>query len=193
MKIVLPEDRPKIEVPIKDGRTATLSPVLSSDREFFEKGIDALSIESRYARFGQGVGQLTEWELDYLSDVDQRTHVAWGAAVDGEVAGVGRYILPADGGCPELAITVLDEFQRHGVGTALFRALVAIARADGVGEICFEAQSDNRAVLQLIGELEVAPFLDGDTIERRLRIGDIPATSLDDEYLAVIDEVRRWR
>jgi len=190
MRIVLPADRPRLEIPIKDGRIATLSPVLSSDREFFERGIGLLSIESRFARFGQGVAGLTERELDYLTDVDQRTHVAWGAAIEGEVAGVGRYIVPGDSGCAELAITVLDDFQGLGVGTALFQALIAVARADGVEVMCFEAQSDNRAARKLIAELEISPLLGGDQIERNIRLADIPPAELDDAMVAVIDEVR---
>ena len=190
MRIVLPADRPRLEIPIKDGRIATLSPVLSSDREFFERGIGLLSIESRFARFGQGVAGLTERELDYLTDVDQRSHVAWGAAVEGEVAGVGRYIVPGAGGCAELAILVLDDLQGIGVGTALFQALVAVAREDGVEVLCFEAHSDNRAARKLIAELEISPLLGWDQVERNIRLADIPPTELDDAMVAVIDEVR---
>ncbi len=74
-----------------------LRPLLKADRRFIEGGLEELSVESRYARFGQGVGRLSRRELDYLSDVDQRSHVAWGAAVDRRVAGVGRYIVTDDG------------------------------------------------------------------------------------------------
>ena len=87
MKIVIPADRPRVELDLVDGSTATLSPVLKTDREFFEKGLAELSLDSRFSRFGQGVSSLSEQELDYLTDVDQRHHVAWGAAIGDEAAG----------------------------------------------------------------------------------------------------------
>ncbi|MFZ0014318.1 MAG: GNAT family N-acetyltransferase [Acidimicrobiia bacterium] len=190
MKIVLPAGRPKFEATLPDGEIITLSPVLKSDREFFEKGLELLSIDSRFARFGQGVAKLTDRELDYLTDVNQRSHVAWGAALEGEVAGVGRYIVPDDGGCPELAITVLDEMQNRGVGRALLEALVSVARSDGLEELCFETQADNVAVRRLLGEIEIGPLMSEGTIERRVRLADLPPSRNERELLGVIEEVR---
>lgn len=190
MKIVIPADRPKFERKLRDGSTVTLSPILKTDREFFEKGIEEMSLESRFARFGQGVSSLSEAELDYLSDVDQRGHVAWGASVESEVAGVGRYIVSKDGRGAEIAITVLDHMQGRGIGRALFAALTAVARHDGVREFCFEAQADNAAVMSLIRGVEITPLVSGGVVERVLRVADLPATEDDDEMVAVIDAVR---
>lgn len=190
MRIVIPADRPKHEMPIKDGRMVTLSPILKTDRDFFEKGLSELSLESRFSRFGQGVSSLSDQELDYLSDVDQRHHVAWGAAVGEEVAGVGRYILDGNGRCAEVAVTVLDAMQRLGVGRALFEALAAVARADGVPELCFEAQADNQAVLSLVREIEIDPIVSNGMLERRIRVSAIPTTPDDDALVGVIEEIR---
>jgi GNAT superfamily N-acetyltransferase len=189
MRIVIPEDRPRHQVTLPDGAILNLSPILKTDREFFEKGLEELSPESRFARFGSGVSSLTTQELDYLTDVDQRRHVAWGAAVGDEVAGVGRYIVGEDG-CAEIAITVLDSMQRRGVGRVLFEALVAVARADGIHEICFEALADNEAVRYLLDEIELVPTPAGGVIERRVRVSDLPRSTDDGEFLAVIDEIR---
>jgi GNAT superfamily N-acetyltransferase len=190
MKIVIPADRPKYERPLPDGAIVTLSPILKTDREFFEKGIEELSLESRFARFGGGKSSLTNQELDYLTDVDQRRHVAWGAAIDEEVAGVGRYIVPGEGGPAEIAITVFDHMQRRGVGRILFEALTAVARHDDVREFCFEARADNEAVMSLIRGVEISPLVSGDVVERVIRISAIPATPHDEAMVAVIEEVR---
>jgi GNAT superfamily N-acetyltransferase len=116
--------------------------------------------------------------------------VAWGAALDGEVAGVGRYIVPVDGGCPEFAITVLDEMQNRGVGRALLEALVSVARSDGLEELCFETQADNAAVRRFLGEIEIGPLMSEGTIQRRIRLADLPPSTNERELLRVIDEVR---
>jgi GNAT superfamily N-acetyltransferase len=190
MRIVIPEDRPKYERQLRDGATVTLSPILKTDREFFEKGLEELSLESRFARFGSGRSSLTGHELDYLSDVDQRNHVAWGAAIDEEVAGVGRYIVPEEGGPAEIAITVLDHMQRRGVGRALFEALTAVARHDDVHELCFEAQAYNEAVMSLIRDVEISPILSGDVVERVIRVSALPTTPHDGAMVEVIEEAR---
>jgi GNAT superfamily N-acetyltransferase len=189
MRIVIPEDRPRHEASLPDGSILVVSPIVKTDREFFERGLEELSAESRFARFGQGVGSLSAQELDYLTDVDQRHHVAWGAAIADEVAGVGRYIV-GDDGCAEIAITVLDSMQRRGVGRVLFEALVAVARSDGIHEICFEALADNEAVRHLIDEIELVPTPSEGLIERRVRVSTLPVWADDDAFVAVIDEIR---
>ncbi len=190
MRIVLPADRPKYEQRLEDGAVLTLSPVLKSDREFLERGLAELSIGSRFTRFGQGVAELSERELDYLADVDQRTHVAWGAAIGEEAAGVGRYIRSEGEDCAEIAITVLDHMQRRGIGRFLLGALIAVARADGVDEFCFESVGDNVAVRHLLGEIEPGARPTDGTLERRIRLSDFPPVPNAAELVAVIDEVR---
>lgn len=190
MKIVLPNDRPKYETELPDGKRLTLSPVIKTDREFFEKALDELSLESKFARFGQGVATLSDRELDYLTDVDQREHVAWGAVVDDQAAGVGRYIRQQSSGCPEMAVTVVDSLQGLGVGRMLFAALIAVARHDGIDELCFEAQSDNPAVLTLLEDFEVRPLISGDHIERRIRLSDLPESHHEASLVAAIEEAR---
>lgn len=193
MKVVIPADRPKHEMPIKDGVILTMSPIIRSDKELFEEGIEELSLESRFARFGQGVSSLSQQELDYLTDVDQRSHVAWGAAIAEEAAGVGRYIVQDDGTNAEVAVTVLDAMQRRGIGSALFAALVAVARADGIHELAFETRADNEAVMSMISDFEISPLVSYGMVERRIRLSAIPTTPHDDALVAVIDEVRRSR
>lgn len=193
MKIVIPADRPKYERELPGGVDLTLSPILKTDREFFERGIEELSLESRFARFGQGVSSLSAQELDYLSDVDQRSHVAWGALVGDEAAGVGRYIMMDDPTKAEIALTVLDSMQRRGVGRALFEALIAVGRHDGIHEFAFEARSDNEAVISLMADIEVTPLMTDGVIERTIRLSDLPTTTHDRALVEVIEEVRCQR
>lgn len=190
MRIVIPADRPKYERDLSDGVVLTLSPVLKTDKRFFQQGLEELSVESRFSRFGQGVSRLSDQELDYLSDVDQRSHVAWGALVGEDAAGVGRYIVMDDRRRAEIAITVLDRMQRKGIGRALFAALTAVARHDGVREFSFESRSDNEAIVGVMREIEIAPLIYDGVIERSIRLSDLPTTSHDDALVGVIEEVR---
>lgn len=194
MPVVIPDDRPRVTTELRDGSEVLLSPIVSADVELIEEGMEHLSVESRFTRFGQGLARLSKAELAYLTNVDQRSHVAWGALVDGEVAGVGRYV--ATEGCSEIAITVVDEFQQRGLGTLLFEALVAVARADGVEEFCVEMVPGNVAVEHLVDGMEITPDLTGSLLEGRIRIADLPTGDRDSEMIGVLEKFRGqnpWR
>lgn len=86
-------------------------------------------------------------------------------------------------------ITVLDPMPRRGVGQALFEALAAVARADGVHELSFEALVDNEAVMNLICEIEISSLGVG-WDERTEDPGVIPCDDhQDDAMFAVVEEV----
>lgn len=195
MPVFIPDDRPRVELRLDDDSEMILSPIVPEDVGLIEEGLERLSVESRFTRFGQGIAHLSRGELEYLTHVDQRTHVAWGALVDGEVAGVGRYVATEDG-CSEVAITVVDEYQRRGVGSALLGVLAAVARADGVDEFCFEVVPGNLAVEHLVKGLELHPDVSGSLLEGSVRIADFPVGRDEDEMVRVMDACRgqsAWR
>lgn len=190
MRIELSDDRPRLEIELSDGARALLSPLAVDDRMLLVEGLSELSPESVYSRFGQGRGSLTEAELDYLADVDLRDHVAWGVAIEGDGAGVGRYIVVEDRSCAELAVTVLDQFQRRGLGTLLFRALTAVARADGIDEFCFEFVPDNLPVQRIVRGLDLVLDDSGTALLGRVSLAEIPQSELDADFVRVIEEAR---
>lgn len=189
MPLPLPEDRPRLVVTLDDGSAAELSPLLPEDRDLLEEGMDELSVESRFARFGQGRGALSPSELDYLTEIDQRRHVAWGAVVGDKPAGVGRYILD-DEGCAEVAVTVVDKLQRQGLGRALFSALVAVARADGVESICLEALPENLAVQRMFRGLPLELDAAQGLVTGRVEMADLPISPRDAEFVALMERFR---
>lgn len=190
MPLPLSEDRPRLVVTLDDGSEAELTPLLPEDRDLLEEGMRQLSPESRFARFGSGRGELTRSELDYLTRLDQRRHVAWGAIVADSAAGVGRYIVMDDEGCAEIAITVIDRLQRKGLGRSLFQALVAVARADGVGALCFETLPENTAMQRIVRGLPVSLDSGQGLLTGRIKIADLAQSPRDPEFLALIEKVR---
>jgi len=190
MPVEIPDDRPRLTIRLRDGSEALLSPLTAEDSDLVEEGLDHLSVESRYTRFGLGLGHLSHSELEYLTNVDQRDHVAWGAVVDGEVAGAGRYIRIPKIGCAEVAVTVIDEFQRRGLGALLFEALAAIARADGVEAFCFVVVPDNQPVQRALERLDVKLTESEGLLGGKLAVADLPTGAHDAEMLSVMNEVR---
>ena len=52
-------------------------------------------------------------------------------------------------GWAEVAFTVIDEYQKKGLGTALMRRLAAIGREAGLTELVAEVLSDNAPMLKV--------------------------------------------
>lgn len=189
MPLPIPEDRPRVVISLDDGSEAQLSPLLPEDRDVLAEGMSELSPQSRYTRFGQGRGDLTRKELDYLTQVDQRSHVAWGAVIEDTAAGVGRYIVDGEG-CAEMAVTVVDRYQRRGLGRALFQALVAVARADGLEELCFETLPENHAVQRVLRGVPLRFDSTQGLVTGRVAIADIPISKRETELVASIEQIR---
>jgi GNAT superfamily N-acetyltransferase len=184
---------PTIAVTLRDGSVAELRPIHPEDRGLLAEGLSLMSIESRFARFGVGVDHLTRSELDYLTNVDQVGHVAWGAAIDDEPAGVGRYVRFSDPVCADLAVAVVDRFQRRGLGRVLFEALVASARANEVAELCFAVQPFNEAVRRILDGLNVALTESGGLVQGRIEVSAVPPTDRDHQFVELLVQARLGR
>ena len=130
-------DAPTLHLKLEDGRPVLLRPVRPSDAVLIQKGLERLSSASRASRFFTPVSHLSDQQLQYLSDVDQVDHVAWGALdlTSDEVLGlgIGRFTrLASDPEVAEVALAVLDEAQGHGLGSLLFGVLYCLARSHDV-------------------------------------------------------------
>ena len=116
------------------------------DKPLLAASFERLSPESRYRRFFTTKTRLSGAELDYLVDVDHRDHEAIVAIdpVSGELVGVTRYIRSEeDHELAEVAVTVADHWQGHGLGRALLERLTYLARRAGIRRFGALIQRDN--------------------------------------------------
>jgi RimJ/RimL family protein N-acetyltransferase len=138
-----------------------------------------LGENSRYQRFHGAKRQLSAKELDCLTAVDHWHHealIAWTPAPSAPVA-VARYVRTADFDLAELAVTVVDEWQRRGVGVELLLALRERALRAGITRFTATALRSNRAALALarrVGPLTVVAA-HGDVVEVLLSLRPSPA------------------
>jgi GNAT superfamily N-acetyltransferase len=177
---------PTISITLRDGSIAELRPLQPGDQALLAEGLSQMSIESRFARFGIGVAHLTPAELDYLTDVDQVGHVAWGAMINDQPAGVGRYVLFSDPLCADIAVTVVDEFQGRGLGRVLFEALVASARVNKVDELCFSVEPYNEAVRRILYGVDAHLDVVGGMLQGRIEVASVPPTERDDGFVELL-------
>lgn len=128
--------RPRGEpVQLSNGSTILVRPIEPEDRHELELGFRHIGALSRYERFREPTESLTPAQLTFFTQVDHDRHEAF-VAVDaetGEGVGVARYVRDRDDPRQaELACTVMDPWQRRGVGSILVERLAARARACGV-------------------------------------------------------------
>lgn len=154
------------EAMLTDGSRAFIWPLLPTDREALRDGFEHLSAQSRNSRFLAGLPHLTDSMLDHLVDeVDGVDHVALALVVldddnMGTPVGVARMIRyserPTDA---DVAVTVVDSWQRRGIATALLAELVR-QRPVGVTRIVTTVAADNApslAMLRRLGETMTTP------------------------------------
>ena len=109
-------------VTLRDGRVVAVRPLEPGDREWLAAAVRRLSPETRYLRFASPKPHLTTRELDFLVDVDDHRHEAILATdpATGRGIAVVRYVeIPGEPGVVEIAATVADDWQGHGLGPAL--------------------------------------------------------------------------
>lgn len=131
-------ERPRWTEKLRDGTAVLIRPVRREDAHAERAFIKALSPGARHNRFRGQVSDPTDVLIDHLTNIDYDRHVAFAAMiethseVDDTFIGVSRYSTSEDGSECEFAVTVLDEWQGRGLGTALMDHLIEVARSRGI-------------------------------------------------------------
>jgi GNAT superfamily N-acetyltransferase len=120
---------------LNDGSHVLLRPIRPEDRERERKFIERLSSEARHFRFLGEVREASPPLLDQLVNVDYHNSMAFVALVhdNGTLreVGVSRYSASGDDKHCECAVTVADDWLHRGLGVALMRHLIDLARKSG--------------------------------------------------------------
>jgi RimJ/RimL family protein N-acetyltransferase len=146
----------------------SIRPLTADDRGALARLPERVSPQSAIARFHGAVRVLTDDLLDRLVDLESGRREAV-VAIDGHgVAGIARYVRDdADESRAEVAVLVVDEWQRRGVATLMLRPLVASALAAGITHFWADTPPENTAARHLLANLAttVSPrFMAGRTI-----------------------------
>src|SRR5438874_6698085 len=110
---------------LANGYVASIGGITPAERPVMEAAMLRLSPESSRRRFFTPRFRLSERELTFLTSPDGIRHYALGVsgrADDGSVEGIAtaRFVrLKEEPSTAEIALTVIDPFQRMGIGKAL--------------------------------------------------------------------------
>ncbi len=169
---------------LADGTVVTFRPIRPEDAGIEQEFVRNLSHESRYFRFRDAVRELSPRMLEQLTRLDYDRHLALIAVTTHggrEIQiGVARYVVDADRSRCEFAIAVADDWQRKGLGSRLMQALVAAARAAGIGEMYGEVLASNREMLEFAARLGFQARVDErdpGVLRVRKTIGNSPSPS----------------
>jgi GNAT superfamily N-acetyltransferase len=181
-------------VALRDGSRVVVRPVCPDDRERLLAGFARLGSELRYPRFLAPMAELSVDDVTYLTQVDHHDHEAL-AALDAETGddgvGVARFIRCADRpDTAEAAVTVIDDWQGRGVGTALLERLAERAREESVTRFTALLLAENRDMLELLEGLGPVRVVDRQrgTVEIE---AELPPSGAGSAFRAVLGHAAR--
>jgi len=136
---------------LRDGRPITIRAIRPDDKAALQDGFHHLKQESVYFRFFSAKRHLSARELAYFTELDFVEHVGLVAEIDGELLGIGRYVVLDDAPhAAELAFTVADDYHGLGIATLLLHHLADIARASGLRELRATVMAENAKMLDVL-------------------------------------------
>jgi GNAT superfamily N-acetyltransferase len=128
-----------------------MRPIRVTDEAKISRLFYSLSDATVYKRWHHDLKQLPHRDILRLLEVDYTKNMA--VVVEAEsgdeesrLVGVGRYHTDPATNYAETAFVIRDDWQRHGLGTALLQHVIEIARENGVAGFTAEVLADNWAM-----------------------------------------------
>lgn len=178
---------------LRNGSQVGLRPVTSDDKPLLLDGFARLSTRARYLRFLAPSDRLSAGQLAYLSEIDHHDHVAWGVLDGDNAAAVGRWVrLDDEPSAADVAVTVLDDYQRLGIGRMLLQVLAVSARARGIGDFHFDVLAENEAMLGLLRSLGAVRTGQNGVVHLVVEVSRVPPPAIvDGDLLGLLEAARR--
>lgn len=164
------------------GLQVRVRPEREGDTPYLVELFNRLSPDSRYLRFSKSMAnpnpERIQQEAARLAHLMPPAEMAWLAFADlpeqpdAPIGGV-RYVLTAPDSA-ELAITVRDDLQRRGIGSALLEFACQQARQQGLHFLTAIFRSENRAVWSLVrhSPFPVTTVIDGSEVSVHIDLTD---------------------
>ena len=145
-------------IELKEGTKVHLRPIVPEDEPLLHEAVAAMSERTVYLRFFSPLKRMSDALAHRLAVVDYRNRFALVAAVAGphgkeRIAGVASYYRAAGTDVAEVAVAVIDEFQRRGLGSVLLAELARVARVQGILSFQLIVLPENREMLGLLRKM----------------------------------------
>jgi RimJ/RimL family protein N-acetyltransferase len=186
-----PEFRHSFELSGKKFLIAGLTP---ADRTQIQAGLRDMSQESIRNRFLGSKKEFTEKELDYLTSLDGINHYALGVeeadAPHRGVAVIRMVRSEKDHTEAEVGITIIDQYQKMGLGSFLLDLLILAAEERGISKLSFTFLPANEAIVKLIRKKGAPSLLRAyGSVRMFLRLNDVRNDELKDRVRLILPEI----
>jgi RimJ/RimL family protein N-acetyltransferase len=170
----------RLATSIRIAALVRVRPIRPEDTELLRDGFERLSAQSRRQRFFVAKKALSAKELRYFTDVDHHDHEALVAVrrFGGDGLAVARYIRDrVDRDAADVAVTVVDEWQSRGLGTALVTRLAARARCEGVHRFTASILEENDGARRLLPKVGTVRLVgrDRDSLDYEIALAPVAA------------------
>jgi ribosomal protein S18 acetylase RimI-like enzyme len=146
-----PTAMPSAESPGRCGATIEIRHLDRGDGDVMARLFEGLSARDRYLRFLAPMPRFPPRLVRALADADGVRNVVLIAFQDDRPIGEGRFHrLTLESDAADLAVAVVSDQQRRGVGRALVAALAVEADRRGLRRFTFDVSPENRVVISLL-------------------------------------------
>jgi len=140
-------------VTLKDGTEVLLRPIRPDDEPMMKEMFYSFSEKTVQLRFHSFVKAHPHQRLQVFCNVDYDTELALIGVIQNkgkeEVIAVGSYTADASKADAEVAFIVRDDWQRKGLGTAIYERLIDIGREKGIRKFEASVLAANVAMLKV--------------------------------------------
>ncbi len=143
-------------VRLRDGTAVPVRPIRPDDAAALQRFHSRLGEQTIYRRFFAAVPQLSDLLAAYFTHLDAQDRealVALDPDAPAEIIAVVRFDRTPGTDRAEYAAVVADAWQHRGLGLALTRALLEVARARGIAHFDAYVLPENHPMLALFGRL----------------------------------------
>lgn len=143
---------------LREGTEVHVRSIVPEDEPLLQEAVSAMSERSVYFRFFSPVKRLSDAMAHRLAVVDYKDRFALVATTHRpgakeRIVGVARYDRAAGTDIAEVAVAVIDEFQRRGLGGALLAILAGVAREHGIKSFSLIVLPENQQMLGLLRKM----------------------------------------
>ena len=154
---------------LRDGRDVLLRPIRAEDEPLIKEMMSTLSEETLRLRFFVAM-EIDHRMLMNFCNTDYDREIAIVAELNEgdkkQIIGGGRLIIEPDSGSGQFALSVRDDFQRHGLGEKFLDITIGIAQDKGLHEIYGIVLTENNKMLKLSRKMGFKPARLPDGITR---------------------------
>jgi len=150
------EEPESIEVILRTGQSLKLRSIRPDDKERLKDFFYKLSPKTRYLRFQYAKEHISDAELKHFTEVTPPERYAYVAAIGEaekeQIVAVARWDALADKKTAEVAFTVQDNIQLHGIGTLLLEELARAALASNITIFRAQVLDENIHMMEVFDE-----------------------------------------